>query len=314
MALSEYRHGLRQDRLTASDVPAVLGLNRFKGPRDVWHEKIHRLGAHADAGEAALLGSLLEPVLIGRAVDECKIQRKRSNVWQTAENGVMAATLDAKGVDAQGNTVIIEAKSSGLLNPMFDDEEWGRDGSDEVPDHVRIQCVAQLVCVPEASAVIIPALLGNGIGYRQYRIDRDAEGYPELIGDVEKLSVEWWNKHIVEEREPNADPPNIETLRRIDRTPGKTVHLDHDKVDAWLKAKEAAKAADEQAKKMLNEIISELGDAEVGQTPEGVLTYKKENAGWRLDVARIKREHPDVYRDCGRQTHRFVPRWKERSE
>jgi len=247
----------RKKYLTASDLSAIFNENQFKTAGDVWVEKTMPTEPD-EAGEAAEFGNHVEDGLVKFASAKLGKPIKR-NQWRVAENGVMAATLDAMTTDDEDG---IEAKSAGVYNPFADLEAWGDNNSDMVPMRVLIQCVGQMIACPSLKRVCVPALLTGRRGPQWYVIPRDQA----LCDAIEKRALAWWQKHVVGGVVPDQEKqgPTVDTLRRVIVTPLAECQLPDDLVRKWRDAKEAAKKAEELADLFTAEVMVQMGEAELG--------------------------------------------------
>lgn len=277
--LTVEQHELRKAYITASDVPAICGIDPWQTAGDVYCRKIGL--ADPDPGnENTEWGDDLEPAIIRRASRRLGVEVRHEPAWHVAENGIMAATLDAPLLPTGE---VFEAKYRGSA------EGWGDDGSDVVPESVLIQVHAQMICT-KAQVAIVGALLAGfrGLDFRLYRIHRSED----LCEQVESIALAFHRDHVVP-RVPPSVSASLETYQRIRRVEGKSVVVPDELVENWRRrdgdAKEAAAVAD-LAKAA---VLEALGDAEIGLSGLGKVTHKLQRSK-RLDVGRIREEAPDV--------------------
>lgn len=315
MTLSQAALLRRRSYLTASDVPAVLGLSRFRTPLMVWTDKTGQ-GEPVAENAAMMLGDDLETPLIMRAARSLNLVGVKRNQWRVSAingvgNGLLAATLDAIGVrvDAKGDPlseVGIEAKSSGILNPGADLDAWGEAGTAEVPDHVAVQVQVQLLCA-EIDVGYVSALLGQGKGGRIYVLPRDAEA----IKIIAARCLEWWDTYVVKGVQPPVtSPADNEPLRWIRRQPGKVTIVAPEIARAWLDAKERKRQAESDLGMAEAALKGALGDAEVGDCGIGQVRYTEESAGIRVNADVLREQYPEVAAKVSEATHRKVLRWR----
>ena len=109
MALTAKQLKDRMNRLGASDMSAILGLNKYATAADVWALKTGRVLPFG-GNEATRLGDALEPVILDHAEADLDDTLKR-NVEVTATGCAfpMVATLD--GQSSAG--LPVEAKTAG---------------------------------------------------------------------------------------------------------------------------------------------------------------------------------------------------------
>lgn len=304
MTLTAEQLATRRQYLTASDVAAVLGLNPYRNAADVYVEKTMNVQPTDDT-DATELGTDLEDPLVTWAAREMLLDPSEvaRQVFRVASNNRMGATLD--GLPTTGR-LIFEAKTSGLTSRFTDTSDWGTPRTDQVPDHIIVQAISQLICVPKAEAVVIPALIG-GKGRHLYIVPRN----DDQCRAVEEAALGWWNRHVVA-GVPPEEVPSIETVRRVIRRVDVTVPIDQSLVQAWLDAKAATKAAEESEEFALAELSKALGDASAGECELGVFAWREENAGRRIRTDELKQHHPEIYEQFSTASTRRVARFKAR--
>lgn len=306
MAMTTAHLKRRKNYLTASDVPAVMGLSPWKSPLQVYLDKTTD-DVEDSGNEATQIGDDFEDALIFRAARTHKLDRVVRNQFRVAEGGVLAATLDAVAIAPMwaGVEVDIEAKTSGIVNPGIDLDEWGEDGTNEVPERVALQVQMQMHCA-QIEVAVVSALLGR-LGHRTYILRRN----PELIGMAVDYCHDWWDNHVKAGSMPKVEVPSDNAaLKYVRRVAGKSVEIDPDVVELWRDAKAKAKAAEEEADLAEARLKLALGDAEIGTCPVGRVSYPLESAGMRVDAKALKDKHPAVYAEVATASTRRVLRWK----
>jgi hypothetical protein len=168
----------------------------------------------------------------------------------------LSCTFDGEVI---GYSELCEAKSSGLVNPFADVSDWGEAWSDEVPDHVLLQCQAQMAVMgPEYRKVWVPVML-HGRGLQMFVVIRD----DELVAMVEQAAVRFWEQHVVPRVPPTPrDFAAVQRIRRPEGTDlGEPVELDSDELFLrYHEASEAAKAAEQRLEEVKAEIFELLPD------------------------------------------------------
>lgn len=263
MPITEYQKEQRKRYIGSSDAAAVMGLDPYRNPSDVYLEKVQDL-EDAELSEAAEIGQVLEDSILDWCAKERGISIVR-NQFRVHDNGIMSANFDAlvKGNIAEA----IECKTAGILTP-FDRDEWGEVGTDEIPTRYIIQIQHQMAILPELQTTWVPVLLG-GVGLRMYRVERNAE----MIRFLEEVLPEFWEKHVTRKCPPVDPPPTMEVLRRIKRVPSKSVPIDGALVASWQAAKKVAKDAADAEELSKRAVLAALGDAEEGVFDGGRITY-----------------------------------------
>jgi putative phage-type endonuclease len=251
----------RKTFIGASDVPAIVGLSPWRTAYDVWAEKTGRVEPKTDT-PAMWIGRQLESALLDHA--EKLLGKLIRGARFAIQNTPIVAWPDA--VVAK-STEPVEAKTTGLLYPATDD--WGEEGTDQIPDYYVVQCLIQLEATG-AEVCHVPALVGQR-GIKMYRVSANK--------DVQRMLVdaccEFWDKHVLADVPPHDVYPSLDIASRLRRVAGKVTQIaDTLAVDEWLAVKDQIKQLEEREKELRQRILGLLGDAEVGQLPDGrEITY-----------------------------------------
>jgi len=277
----------RRGAIGASDMPAVLGLSRWRTAYDVWLDKTGQADdADLSGNEAVELGHALEETVLARA------ERELGEIWLRQERFLresdhLAATVD--GV-RHSDWQPVEAKTAGLVGPLID--SWGDDETDDIPEPYIIQLHVQMLCM-EGQAVgqeVTPlpdmghlaALLG-GRGFRLYDVPRNDDLCEVIITAARRFwtrfvePAEEWMDNLVALQNELDQPPSMDTLKLVRRVPEKVVDLGDDAlpvIEQWTAAKEAAKAATAAKEAAQARVLALLGNAEAATLPDGrALTF-----------------------------------------
>ena len=160
--------------MTASKVPAVLGLSPWESPRTMWLKMRGELSDDGSNAEAKSRGHYLEAGVIAwwldRHPDAQGLERAphRTRGTHRIRGAWAAATPDVEVADdGHGNHAVVEAKTAA------NDDDWGTPGTDEAPAYYVAQCMWQL-WVTGAQIAYIPVLFGRPrLGFEEYVIQRD---------------------------------------------------------------------------------------------------------------------------------------------
>lgn len=273
--LTAEQRTVRADKLGSSDSGAVMGVDPFKSKGDVWLIKTGQ-APDFEGNEATARGNLLEEPLVKFAEQELGKPAERSKLFIHPSN-VLCANLDAMFSPVE----IIEAKSTVM------GEEWGEEGTDQVPDRVQVQVAHQFVCVPTARVCWIPVLLPGykRFDWRLYQVERN----DKLCAMVEERGIEFMEKYVKLRIQPDDFKPTLEVLKRIRRQPNKIVPLDDELIDGLIVARAVNRDAEDKAKEAEAAVLAALGDAEAGEGSKTTVTY--------LEVSRKGYEvKPTTYR------------------
>jgi predicted phage-related endonuclease len=299
MAFTQEQLTARRRVLGASEVAAALGLDPFSSPSDVyWRKVLPAPEPPAREAKHFELGHRLEDLLIDYAVDRlggCAVHRQHNVV---GAHGILAATLDAL-IDDRPEA--IEAKYSSSA------DGWGDEGTDQVPERVVIQCLAQAYCAG-LERVWVPAFVASHRAeFRLYSVPRDEDAIAVIVGRAEA----WWNTHVVAEVPPDDTPPPLDLVKRLRREPASEIVLGDEAMAAWGAlelAKADAKRADAAKDEAQARVLMLLGEAEAGRMPDGrLLTYLAQNSAPSVDHARFRALAPEIYEQVvTRGSHRVL--------
>lgn len=271
----------RKDSLGATDVAAIMGISPFAGPWDVWADKTNRLDDW-DGNSATRAGKAFEPAVLDHA--EAELGPLRRDIRIKHPTLPMAATLDAQLIEA---LYPVEAKTTGIVGPVYG--RWGDAMTDEFPDHYLVQVHAQLTVTGADLAYLFALIAGRGVV--QFQVRR-SESLCKKIGDV---CSEWWEKHIVGDREPSIDqfPPALDVVKRLRRVPSKQTTFGP-VVTALVKRRDRVNKAkldiEKRVKELDAKILVALGDAESAILDGGgeLTYYETEKKGFYVNPTKYR--------------------------
>jgi putative phage-type endonuclease len=189
-------HEDRAKGIGSSDVAAILGLNKWRSPFDVFLEKSGQAPPF-QGNERTKWGKLLEATIIREYVDSqlptgTAVEFSFDKSYVHPERSWQRASPDAV---CRPRSLIIEAKNVGVRQQV----RWGP-GDDEVPDEYHLQGLWQ------ASTLDLDhvgyAVLFGGNQFRAFKVERDRELEAEVVG----RAGEWWERHVVK-----GEPPEVTT-------------------------------------------------------------------------------------------------------
>lgn len=158
----------RRRRIGGSEIGAILGISPYESRFSLWHRKRGEIDP-VEQTEPMLWGTLLEPVVAARFATlhpEWFVRTTPAFVhsdrpYQTAApDRLLFGTRRARRPRA-----IYEGKTDRL------GDEWGEQGTDEIPPHYAAQCRWYLDCL--GLDVCHVAVLVGGSDYREYVIRHD---------------------------------------------------------------------------------------------------------------------------------------------
>jgi putative phage-type endonuclease len=265
----------RQAYIGASDAAAILGIDRYRKPIDVWMEKTGRVTPRDDdeGNSPASWGRWLERVLLERWEHETGLPLTRSGRAPRRRNFVhrehpfIRATPDGYRLE-RGSAVplyVVEAKTS------RNGKGFGDAGTDEIPRGYKAQTIVQ-AAVTGAPIVHVPALIA-GQDFRRYIIEPTEAQRAAVIGAI----VEFWTEYVL----PDREPPEVTEEYLRSKWPADDGE-DLVATDADVKLAEALRLAiqnEEQAAAAVLEartkIIQRIGERSRLIGPGFTISYKK---------------------------------------
>jgi putative phage-type endonuclease len=320
-APEEQWHAARAAGIGGSDAAAILGLDRYRGPRHVFEEKHGR--STFKGNEYTEIGTEIEDFI-------AHMFTKRSGI-STAEAPGTLVHVDRpwQRVNVDRYTFERPGPASGCLEcknrSEYQADQW-EDGA--VPDAPAIQCHWGMA-VGGWDHGFVAALVG-GNKLRWVRLERDEEMIEYLVDYCGK----WFQRHVVEGIEPPADgleatsdllaklwSVKAETIAVVDVAKAKELRARH----AEIKAREKALADElrlvESEMKLLtgeNEIANAGGKPAWTWKANGTFASKQFAKAHpalvekytrmvpALDMDRLKAEDPEVYAEF-RARKLYVP-------
>jgi putative phage-type endonuclease len=250
----------RKNFLGSSDVAAVLGLDPFRTPYDVYAEKTGKVAEEESEKKILSRGRYMETALLKYSEHELgKLIVNPANLEFSYGNFI----IDHPDAQVVKNKQPVEAKSVGQYANY---EEWGKPGTDEVPERVIIQCQVHLICCG-SDYCHVPAYLP----YREFQlfgVSKDTE----LVQMILDRTGEFWNKHIKKDTPPDSFP-SLDIARRMIRQPKLVVKISDALVNKFAAAKDARLAAEKLEDIARCKLMAALGTAEMGNYSKGKVTY-----------------------------------------
>ena len=175
----------RQKCLTGTDIGAILGLNPYLSPADIWLQKKGLVEAVPD-NPRMKWGRLLEDII---DKEYCEITGYTTHKVKFKRKGIIGATPDR----------LIYGKKLGLEIKTVDSrlkEYYGEVGSDVIPKHYYLQCAWYMMFTKRPNWDVAVLIGGNDL--RIYHIARDER----LEERLKQIADQWWDKHIINDEQP----------------------------------------------------------------------------------------------------------------
>lgn len=263
----------RSRGIGSSDVPTILGLNPWQTAYDLWLHKTERIEPQEE-NAAMHLGTMLEEPVLRLAADRLGQRVVRPSSTFVGCQPYCRANIDGMIGVAKRGSPIVEAKTTGR------GDEWGEDGSDEVPERVRAQVMFQMACASSDVAHVATLIGDYGLHFKMFRVNWDAD-YGAYI--MERVAA-FWERHVLRGIAPPDSLPTADAIRRMKREQSET------RIDPALFIDEQA------AKRILADAESQYEQARarlyaaLGQHTKGV----SQCGGFTISVSTVETERFDT--------------------
>jgi putative phage-type endonuclease len=256
-----------------SDIAAVVGLDPWRSPLDVYLEKVGE-GRDVVVTEPMKWGTRLEPLILKGYVETTgRKLRRKLRLLVDRQHNFIAGHVDA--ITTQSPRRVVEAKAAR--------SEWNTP-----PDNYIAQ-VQWYLRITGLEVADIVALFG-ALQLRVYEIQADAEAQSELV----EAAVEFWKRHVLE-RIPPAPRSEADVRKLWSAKTGKQVVASVEIEQAWQRlvdvaAEQARLEAEEKA--LRDQIAVVMQDATELIRPDGkvLLTWaehERSTTDWKAVVQRI---------------------------
>lgn len=275
----------RQCGIGGSDVGAILGVNKYKTPFEVYLEKTEPITEVGEQSESAYWGDQFEEVVAKEFEKRTgkKVRRDRKH-YKHKEYSFMVANIDRKVV---GENAILECKTAN----QYLANEWQ---DDEVPASYLLQ-VQHYLFVTGAEVGYIAVLIGG-----QKFVWKEVQRDEELIEVIIEAEKEFW-KMVQDKTPPALDGSSAAEKylkeRYKEAEEDKSIELGFeykDKIKAYLDMKVQLKNFETQVKELENQIKFEIGNAEYAHAPGYSLSWKNVSSA-KVDMKKLKSEYPEIY-------------------
>ena len=287
----------RRHFIGGSDIGAILGLNAYKTPVDVWLEKTGK-ASRQPTNLAMRFGTFAEEFVASEYSQATGLLVKEPEAeFIHPEYVYCRAHLDRLVFDALETKQelgppkkILECKTAS----PFRQEQWGDSGSNQVPFSYLCQCIWYMA-VTGLPTTDLAVLFGNS-DFRIYTIDRDIE-LEQII--LEKANI-FWNENILKDIPPQTS--SEEDCKKLfeKSCPEKSMEADKALLQMAIDY-QALLAKEEEVAGSINHIkqifMNTMKDAEsIRFNNRDLITWKKTKPVSRFDGAEFEKAHPDLYK------------------
>jgi putative phage-type endonuclease len=267
--LTEAQLVQRRNLLTASDVPAVLGLNPWRTALDVYLEKTGVAEPREDTWRSRR-GHAVEPIILDAIAEKRGVHIAR--VQRTFEHTTipwLGATPDALAnvPHHQAITAVAEAKEVGVRVS----HHWNDPETDEerVPDYVLIQGQVQITVLRTHHPQVDRALYGAWLPYEDAPRVVDVAHDPELEAAIVEGCEKFRRDHLLPRKPPAGATPGqqIALAKALFPKPVRPVLMPSDVevellAQQYIAARDAKKSAEETLEELKARFIDRIKDTE----------------------------------------------------
>ena len=197
----------RQSGIGGSDIGAICGVSPWKSPLDVYNDKtaepesiINNEAFPVGETKSLYWGSVHEAAIADAYTIVTDVKLMRYNRLIThPEKKYFIANVDRLAYCADGsrpfNTKtgeIFTDTGIEIKTARFKDDEWGDEGTDEVPAQYFLQCQWYMGLIPSIKRFILVVLFG-GNDMRVYCIERDQQ----IIDKIQEIAADFWNNNVL---------------------------------------------------------------------------------------------------------------------
>lgn len=288
---------IRKLGLGGSDMSAVLGVNQWRSPLDVWLDKTSDTVEEKES-EPMYWGTILEDVVAQEFAKRTGYKVRNNNfTLQSEQYPYLLANIDREivGLDAG-----LECKTANA----FKAEEWQ---GDSVPDAYYIQCQHYMAVTGKASWWIACLVGGNTFYYKEIKRNE------EIIQAIIDTGAEFWR--LVETKTmpaPDDSKACSEALKKLYKhSNGKTIELPAEYSNAaldYLRIKGQIKELKTQMQGIENLLKAYMKDNEKATAGDHVITWKSTKPRATFDSDAFKTDYLSLYeqyKKIGEPSRRF---------
>lgn len=306
MPITEKQRLRRRNYIGSSDAASILGMNKYSNAKNVWITKRYEIET-GRTNENMERGNYFESALLEFAASETGLLIAKN---QFRAKGIFAANLDAQAYKKIDNgkqflPIGFEAKTSKIT------DGWGEPGTEEVPEHVMIQCLVQFY-VADLKTIFIPRIAPHSLKLELFRIDFNPE-IESAIHNMVEILKDWWKKYVIGNIEPpNEEFPSLDIVKRIVREPGSYAEkVDTKLLSKWEKTKKYKTYWTDKEEDYKAALILQLGTSEGFKMGDRVLTFLEQNTKPTIDMNVLRNKYPEVYAEIATPNKTRVLRIKK---
>jgi putative phage-type endonuclease len=275
----------RQKGIGGSDIPAILGIDRFRTPLDVFLEKTNR--SQTEDNKYMYAGRKLEPVIADMFHDQTgyNVIIPDKQFYIHPENQLFRASIDR--IYEYKNTLnILECKSTQM--PVSEPFE---------PHYVQLQWYLGVMNCEKGAL----AYLERGLDFTYFEFDRKND----FIEYLQEEALNFWNKHILTDTPP--EPSNAADVLKLYHThkEGQVYEATEEDYHDYLELnviKANIKKMEEREEQIKEKIKLNMLDAEMALYSGSPIVSWKSSIVNRFDTTAFKKSHPALHQEFTKQS------------
>jgi len=275
---------LRRQGIGGSDAAAIVGLDRYRSPFDVYADKLG-LKPEIPDNEAMRQGRDLEQYVAERFMEATgKKVRRRNAMLQHPEYPFMIADIDRWVV---GESAGLECKTTSVLNRA-------KFSQGEFPPSYYVQCM-HYMAVTGAERWYLAVLVLNK-AFHVFTIERDEAEIAALV----QAEKHFWEEHVLKQIPPAPDgsESTSEIIKQLFPEARESAEIAlfgyEDKIQQYLELDTRVKELEKERDKLKQELQLAMADAEIGRA-QGYIVEWKNQTRQTLDTQRLKKEQAEIY-------------------
>lgn len=281
----------RLNYICGSDVGAILGVNDWSTPVDVWLQKTRRKEAEDISDKPAVkAGNMLEEAVAQWFAAVTGKEIYGDNTFHVHKSiPHLGGNVDRFIV---GENAILECKTT------QSDRGWGAgylEGDNKIPDSYLCQVIHY--CAVTNRDVAYVAVLIRGIDFRWYRYERDVVLEEQIIGRC----TSFWLDNVKADVAP--EPKTAEEVTALLRGKISDDYVQADieiqtAVENFKDARDDLKKIEENQKYWKDIVCSYMKDKQTLVNTDGTIavTWKQREGSVRFDTKSFKEAHPELYK------------------
>ena len=291
----------RRKGIGGSDIAAICGLSPWATPFDVYLSKTGMLPDEQDK-DWLYWGRVLENVIADEYAKQQNVKiRKIKNIIRHKKYSHRAASIDRAIIANDRGKGILECKTANT----FMGSEWGHEDSENIPVWYKAQ-IQWYLGVTGWNYADVAVLIGGQI-FKTYQFEPDRE----LILEMFEMADDFWYNHVV-----RLIPPPLETVSDVVKAypfdDGGSVVTSQEVADARQRLSEIKKIESslaEEKKRLQFRVEEWMGQSStlIGVDGKKLATWKRQEST-RVDVNKLRKQFPDVYKQVIKTTDSRVLR------